>query len=96
MATKTNTETINPDATVGVAPNDEVQIHLFKDGGKYKGDVFVAVNGKRCLIKRGETVKVKQKYAEVLANSQRQDSATADLIERKSEEYRAASRFLDL
>lgn len=73
--------------------NDLVNIHLFKDGGKYKGDVFVAVNGKTALIKRGETVAVKAKFAEVLDHSMEQDSATAELMERKSNEYREAERF---
>ena len=76
-------------------PGDElVSVHLFKDNGKYKDDVFVAVNGERVLIKRGETVQLKKKFADVLEQSMRQDQATANLIERESSNYAAdAARF---
>lgn len=33
-----------------------VPVRLFKDKEKYSDDVFVAVNGEGCLIRRGETV----------------------------------------
>lgn len=96
MAVKDVEREIVPNEAMPVdRSEDTVNIHLFKDGGKYKGDVFVAVNGKRIVIKRGETVKVPRKYAEVLERSMAQDSATADLIEQKTMEYRAASKVFD-
>ena len=64
-----------------------VPVKLFKDNGKYKDDVFVAVNGENCVIKRGERVMVKRKFAEVLDASDRQDYETAMLIEAKSSEF---------
>lgn len=67
--------------------NELVEVKLFKDNGKYKDDVFVAVNGENCLIKRGERVKIKRKFAEVLDNSEHQDYETAMLIEQKSGEW---------
>ena len=50
----------------------------------YKDDVFVSVNGENCVIKRGERVKIKRKFAEILDNSEHQDYETAQLIEQKS------------
>ena len=67
--------------------NEYVEVKLFKDNGKYKDDVFVAVNGENCLIKRGERVKIKRKFAEVLDNSEHQDYETAQLIEQKTGEW---------
>ncbi len=67
--------------------NEYVEIKLFKDNGKYKDDVFVSVNGENCVIKRGERVKIKRKFAEVLDNSEHQDYETAMLIEQKSGEW---------
>ncbi|MBD5161429.1 MAG: hypothetical protein HDT14_05330 [Oscillibacter sp.] len=64
-----------------------VSIRLFKDNDKYKDDVFVAVNGERVQIKRGETVMIKRKFADVLEQSMKQDMATAGLIERESTRY---------
>ena len=71
---------------------ERVRIKLFKDAKNYKDDVFVQVNGENCLIKRGETVQIKRKFAEALANSDRQDLAAADLMTELSEQYEEASR----
>ena len=72
-----------------------VEIKLFKDNGKYKDDVFVSVNGETIAIKRGERVKIKRKFAEVLENSDHQDQETARLIEEKSSEGRKAWAEMD-
>ena len=72
--------------------NELVEVKLFKDNNKYKDDVFVAVNGENCVIKRGEKVLVKRKFAEVLDNSDLQDYETSKLIEKKSNEF-AKSEF---
>ena len=67
--------------------NEEVEIQLFKDSGKYKDDVYVAVNGQNCLIQRGKPVRVKRKFAETLRRSLEQDNETADMIRELSENY---------
>ena len=64
-----------------------VDIKLFKDSGKYKDDVFVGCNGETIAIKRGERVKIKRKFAEILDNSEHQDYETAQMIEQKSGEW---------
>ena len=61
--------------------NEYVEVKLFKDNDKYKDDVFVAVNGENCVIKRGERVKIKRKFAEVLDHSEHQDYETSKLVE---------------
>ena len=72
--------------------NELVEVKLFKDNNKYKDDVFVSVNGENCVIKRGERVMVKRKFAAVLDNSDMQDYETSLLIEKKSSEF-AKSEF---
>ena len=69
-----------------------VEVKLFKDNNKYKDDVFVAVNGENCVIKRGERVQIKRKFADVLDKSDMQDYETSLLIEKKSNEF-AKSEF---
>ena len=64
-----------------------VEVKLFKDNDKYRDDVVVGVNGILCVIKRGERVKIKRKYAEVLDTSDLQDYETSKLIEQKSSEF---------
>lgn len=49
-----------------------VKFMLFADNDKYKGDKFVAVNGKGYLIKRGEEVEMPLEVYEVLKNSNEQ------------------------
>lgn len=75
--------------------NEEVEIQLFKDSGKYKDDVYVAVNGQNCLIQRGKPVKVKRKFAEVLRQSLEQDNETADMIRELESEYEKRSKELN-
>ena len=61
-----------------------VEIELFRDNDKYKDDVYVAVGGENCLIKRGVPVKIKRKFALVLNQSKLQDMKTAALIAAES------------
>ena len=75
--------------------NEEVEIQLFKDGGKYKDDVYVAVNGQNCLIQRGKPVRVKRKFAEALKRSMQQDNETADMIRELESEYEKRSKELN-
>lgn len=67
--------------------NELVEVKLFRDNNKYKDDVFVAVNGENRVIKRGESVQVERKFAEVLDNSDLQDYETSKLIEKKTSEF---------
>ena len=67
-----------------------VEVYLFKDNNKYKDDVFVSVNGENCVIKRGEKVKIKRKFAEVLEHSAHQDYETSKLIEQATQTKKLA------
>ena len=59
-----------------MAEKKNVRIRLFKDNSRYKGDLFVSVNGVNYKIRRGVEVEV----AEVLEHSQMQDELTAARI----------------
>ena len=72
--------------------DEPVEVKLFKDNNKYKDDVYVSVNGDNCVIKRGQRVQIKRKFANVLDNSDMQDYETSMLIEKKSSEF-AKSEF---
>ena len=65
-----------------------VEIELFKDNKDYKDDVFVCINGKNIVVKRGEKVEIPEAYAKVIAQSKKQDNAAADLMASKQDEYR--------
>ena len=67
--------------------NEYVSIKLFRDNDKYKDDVYVAVNGKNCVIKRGEWVKVRRKFALVLDQSEIQDMKTAEYLESEQKKF---------
>ena len=69
------------------AKKELVEIELFKDNKDYKDDVFVCVNGKNSVIKRGEKVKISKAYAEVLENSMAQDKAAAKMMDEKADEF---------
>lgn len=65
--------------------NELVTIRLFRDGGKYKDDLFVAVNGRRWLIQRGVDVQVPRYVADFLDSMQKQDVETSQMIKRETE-----------
>jgi hypothetical protein len=67
--------------------NEYISVKLFKDNDRYKDDVYVAVNGQNCMIKRGEWVKIKRKFALVLDASEIQDMKTADFIEKEQRRF---------
>ena len=77
-------ETERKIAELRARAEEYVEVKLFKDNGQYKDDVYVSVNGENCLIKRGERVKIKRKFAEVLDHSEYQDYETSKLIEEAS------------
>ena len=58
-----------------------VSIRLFSDNGRYKGDLFVSVNGVNYQIKRGVTVKVPPEVAEIIQHSEEQDAQSAARLE---------------
>lgn len=74
---------------------EKVSVELFKDNNLYKDDVYVAVNGENIKIKRGVPVEIERRFAEVLDNSRRQDSAAADLNERLQDEFLGKSSALE-
>ncbi len=88
-----NPSTKNP-ATAATAAeaylNETVAIKLFRDNDRYKDDVYVAVNGQNCVIKRGEWVRIKRKFALVLDQSEIQDMKTAEMLEAQQDRFREA------
>ena len=66
-----------------------VKFTAFKDDDKYKDDIFVSVNGKRYQIKRGEEVEIPESVYKVLMNSQGQDQAAFNLMEKKASQFAA-------
>ena len=67
--------------------NEYISVKLFKDNDHYRDDVYVAVNGQNCIIKRGEWVRVKRKFALVLDASEIQDMRTAEFVEREQKRF---------
>ena len=74
--------------------NEYVSIKLFRDNDKYRDDVYVAVNGKNCVIKRGEWVKVRRKFALVIDQSEIQDLKTAEFLESQQKKFEEATSSL--
>lgn len=72
--------------------NEYVEVKLFKDNDKYKDDVYVAINGKNCVIRRGEWTRIRRKFALLLDQSEIQDLRTAELMADESERFVNASR----
>ncbi len=80
-----NPQTSSPEAYL----NEYVAVKLFRDNDRYRDDVYVAVNGQNCVIRRGEWVKIKRKFALVLDASEIQDMKTAAMLEAEQDRFRA-------
>ena len=72
--------------------NEYVEVRLFKDNEKYKDDVYVAINGKNCIIRRGVWTRIRRKFAQLLDQSEIQDLRTAELMEKEASRFTAESR----
>ena len=72
--------------------NEYVEVRLFKDNEKYKDDVYVAINGKNCVIRRGVWTRIRRKFALLLDQSEIQDLRTAELMEKEATRFAAESR----
>lgn len=72
--------------------NEYVEVRLFKDNEKYKDDVYVAINGKNCVIRRGVWTRIRRKFALLLDQSEIQDLRTAELMEREEGRFADESR----
>ena len=80
-------KTMNPE-------QDRVYFYAMRDGGRYRDDILVAVNGKTFKIKRGERVSIPRYVAEILLGSMEQDAKAAAYMERIGSDYDAASPVL--
>lgn len=71
--------------------NDELEeytvVQLFKGDGKYADDVYLAVNGENCVVKRGYPVKIKKKFALILEQSYQQDIMANEYMSQKQDEF---------
>lgn len=71
--------------------NDELEeytvVQLFKGDGKYADDVYLAVNGENCVVKRGYPVKIKKKFALILEQSYQQDIMANEYMAQKQDEF---------
>ena len=74
--------------------NEYVEIKLFKDNEKYKDDVYVAINGKNCVIRRGEWTRIRRKFALLLDQSEIQDMQTAEYLEAEQARYRDVEKIV--
>ena len=76
--------------------NEYISVKLFKDNDRYKDDVYVAINGKNCVIRRGEWTRIRRKFALLLDQSEIQDLRTAELMSEQSDRFAAASRSMGM
>lgn len=75
---------------------EPVTVHLFRDGGAYREDRVLTVNGETVRVPRGEDVTIPRRFALVLEESEAQDARTGAWTERAAERFAAESGRLGL
>ena len=88
-------EAMKQEAPLAVTPrdtqeaylNEYVDVRLFKDSDKYKEPLFVGINGKNCMIPRGEFVRIKRKFAFLIEQSEIQEMRAAEVLQEAKDRY---------
>lgn len=60
---------------------ETVKFALFRDDDRYKAPLFVGVNGRSYLIKRGKELELPKSVYEVIMNSMDQTRVTEEVME---------------
>ena len=96
---KNEADTVTDPKTAHFVPDpsfeEYVELELFKDGRRYKDDVYIGINGGNCMVQRGKKVKIKRKYALILEQSLKQDVVSAEYSELKQKEFIDATASLN-
>ena len=99
-------EAAKPAATSGIVLPEEivkseeelkkpVKVKLRKDRNNPKPDLFVGVNGKTFVIKRGVEVEVPGYVAQLIADSEAQEEYAIEYMENMSEKYAQETRKIE-
>lgn len=75
---KKNDEILAEGVDMTLDPEEYVTFTAPPAQSEWDDDLFLSVNGDNVRVKRGETVKIKRKFAEVWENSQAQKQAAME------------------
>ena len=75
--------------------DQKVRVRLFKDNERYKDDVTVVVNGKVWRIQRGVDVDLPMYVWQVLEQSMAQDTKTAVMIQKESDDFKEKQKHFE-
>ncbi len=81
-----------PDPSITpIIPYEETQtvtVRLFRDEYRYKAPLYVSINGKNWLIKRGVEVQLPKYVADFIEQQMREEAAIWERVEKEEREYR--------
>ena len=75
--------------------DQKIRVRLFKDNERYKDDVTVVVNGRVWRIQRGVDVDLPMYVWQVLEQSMAQDTKTAVMIQRESDDFKEKQKHFE-
>ena len=74
---------------------ETVKLRLFKDNGRYKDPLYVAINGRNWIIKRGVDVEVPVYVKEYIDQQLTEEQIIWDKVAKEEEEYERATAAVD-
>lgn len=74
---------------------ETVKLRLFKDNGRYKDPLYVAINGRNWIIKRGVDVEVPVYVKEYIDQQLTEEQIIWDKVAKEEEEYQRATAAVD-
>ena len=75
--------------------DQKIRVRLFKDNERYKDDVTVVVNGRVWRIQRGVDVDLPVYVWQVLEQSMAQDTKTAVMIQKESDDFKEKQKHFE-
>lgn len=80
----------DPDMTpmIPYEEKEYVKVKLFKDDYRYKNDLYVGINGKDWLIKRGKEVTLPKYVAEFIEKAMAEEARIWEKVEQEEVEFK--------
>lgn len=74
--------------TIPYVEKEFVKIKLFKDDYRYKNDLYVAINGRDWLIKRGKEVTVPKYLADFIERQMHEEARIWEKVEQEEADFK--------
>lgn len=77
--------------TIPYVEKEKVRVRLFRDEYRYKDPLYVSINGRNCVIRRGADVDIDKYFADFIEQQMTEEAAIWERVAQEEKEYREMS-----